>query len=195
MKAIHAACLAIPLLLQAPLALAQDDEDGRALLQRLRADVDQLRSALAERPRIALFDLQRVVQQSAMGRALERELNEFRVARQAELEELDRQLRAAIARHATERDGLAPDRLENREAEIEKMRRDLQRAATDADAELTRRQRRGLEGIARRLHEAAEKLAEAEGFDLVARRDAFEVASARLDVTDRLIALMDAEPS
>lgn len=181
-------------LLLLPLASlpAGAQQPATAEIESLRLEMAELRQQLALSCRVAIFDLDRILAESKMGRALEKELNEFHVARSAELQALDAELLELAQRFQAEEKLLSADAKESLAKEILGRRNALAKAIQEAGVELERRRSEGVQTIGLAVAELAKELAIERRLDLVLDRAVPLVASSRLDVTEELLERLDA---
>ena len=138
---------------------------------------------------IVVVDLERVVAQSAAGRALQDQLNVFQEQVKAEGEQKAEAARAIRQRIADGANTLTEDKLTQLQKDYEDATIDIRRFQDDKTREGQKMQAEGLREIERQLQPVFEKIRDEGGYDLILNNTAGVVvmANEKVDITDKVI--------
>jgi outer membrane protein len=145
-------------------------------------------------PKIGVIDVQRIITESATGKAALAKLEEFGKQQQDKLKakrDAIEQLRDRISEGQL---SLAEDKLAELQKELESKTIDLRRASDDAQREFTRRQEEELKGIERKVMPIIEQAGREGGFTLIFRKfeSGLVFATDDVDITQSVIQKLDA---
>ena len=89
-------------------------------------------------------------------------------------------------------DTMSAERREEVEGDLGTRRRDLERDARDADAELTRRRQKAVRDIEQEVAAILDDYGKRNAFTLIMQRDLCAFATDSIDISDELVKLLDA---
>lgn len=139
--------------------------------------------------RFAVFNVQRVVQESTAGKAAFETLKKMQEDRTARLQKLDQEIKGIEQEFTTKRMSLSEDRLAEMQKQIAERKISLQRAAQDADRELTEARDRSLGDLERQLGPVINAIGKEMGFAAIFNRfdSGIVYASDAIDITEVVI--------
>jgi outer membrane protein len=142
---------------------------------------------------IYVVDVQRVINDSVLGKAARAKIQAEATSREARLEKIKNEVQAQRAELEKQARLLAADALEQRQESLQRKERELARAVQDEREELGKRNDIILERVVRTVDEVTADLAKQNGYDVVLERDRQLVlyVSKQFDITDRVIAGVD----
>lgn len=145
--------------------------------------------ALASELRIGYVNTDRIFRESQLAIRAQKKLEREFSNREQEIQKQIRQARDLQA--FLEREGLTLSEAERtrRERELANLNRDIQRAQREFREDLNLRRNEEFAAVHERARKAIIELAERERFDLILENVVY--ASPRVDITDRVIRLMD----
>ena len=147
--------------------------------------------------KIVVVDLERVVAQSAAGKALQAQLQKFQESVQAEGEQKAAAARDIRQRIADGANSLSEDKLNQLQKDLEDATIAMRRFQDDKQREGQKMQGEGLQQIERQLQPVFEKIRDDGGYDLIINNVAGVVvmANEKVDITAQVIAELDAAAS
>lgn len=145
--------------------------------------------ASAAELKIAFVDARRAVSGSKQGKAAKEQLDSVSSKKQAELRPREEELKRVTEEFESQRFVLSKDALQEREIDILKKRRDLERDFQAAQEELEIEQRKIMDPLLREVRAAVQKVGEAKGFTVILERGSPGVLYFEdgLDITDLVI--------
>jgi outer membrane protein len=144
-------------------------------------------AAGAQTLKIAVFDPQRVSEETAVGRRVQDELTALRDRKQAEISTQERQI-ADLQRQLSEQGlSLSSDRRSTMERDIQTKLLQLQSAREVATRELQLEVAAAQSSFEEKLLATVQAFGKEEGFTLVLTRDLVAWADATVDTTDKII--------
>lgn len=149
-------------------------------------------AASAQSLKVGVFDPARILSNSKLGQKLQDDLNQFRVTKEAELRRTQEDFDKRLQQYKAGVDTMSPERREEVEGDLGTRRRDLERDARDADAELTRRRQKAVRDIEQEVAAILDDYGKRNGFTLVLQRDLCAFAADSIDISDELVKLLDA---
>lgn len=150
-------------------------------------------SAQTPTTRIAVIDVQRVVNESQAGRAAVAALEAYGQEQQAALQQMADEIQRLRDRLATEGETLSAEEVEALRRDLETRSIDLNRASEDVQREFNRRQERAREDIERQVMPVVQQVGADGGYSLILRKfDAGLIyAASDVEITDEVIRRMD----
>ncbi len=149
-------------------------------------------AASAQSIRIGVFDPAKILSSSKLGQKLQDELNQFRVTKEAELKKQQDDFDKRLQQYKAGVETMSSERRDDVEADLATRRRDLERAARDADAEMTRRRQLAVRNIEQEVAAILGDYGKRNAFTIILQRDLCAFAADTIDVSDELIKLLDA---
>jgi outer membrane protein len=142
---------------------------------------------------VAIVDSRRAAANSKEGKAAEQQLKDLSSRKRDEFMPKEEKLKRAREEYETQRFVLSKDALQEREIEIVKMRRNLERDLEEAQEEMAIEERKLMQPILRKILRAVKEVARAQGYKVVLERSSPGVLffSDDLDITDLVIAKLN----
>ena len=146
-----------------------------------------------EAQKIAIVDTTRAAATSKDGRAAEQKLKDLRDRKREEFTPLQAELRRLQDELETQRFVLSKEALQDRQLEIVKKQRSLERNLEEAQEDFEIEQRKLMQPILKSIMSVVNQMARDKGYDVVIERSSPGVLyySEQLDITDRLIELLN----
>ncbi len=149
-------------------------------------------AALAE-AQIAIVDVQRVVNDSIIGKAAKSNLEEQISKAKLKLGGLKSEFEKQKAELDKQSAILSGSALEQRKEALSKKQVDFQRAYQDMQQELAKANEKEIGKVIKQVNEVVKELADSKGYTFVFEKDRQAVlfASSRIDITDQVISTLD----
>jgi outer membrane protein len=141
----------------------------------------------AEQFKVGSVDFQRALNESEFGAQTRAELETTIKSHQVKIDEQMKKLDSMKADLEAQSSVLSDDAYRQRQEEIDKFERDLERQVNDSNDELAKLQRRKEYEILKDLDTVVAEIAKADGYDLVLPVDVIIYSSEGLDITDKVI--------
>lgn len=150
--------------------------------------------AAAQTMKIGVIDVQRIITESATGKAALSQLDAYGKEQQDKLRQKKEAVDQLQNRLAEGRLSLAEDRLAELQKELETKSIELRRAADDAQREFNRRQEEVLKGIELKVMPVIQKVGEEGGYTAIFRKfeSGLVYAAEQIDITPMIIQRLDA---
>lgn len=151
-------------------------------------------SAAAQAPaggsRIGVIEVQRIVQESAIGKESLARVQKLQGAKQDELTRRQKELRDLEQKIQDQGKSLSEDAMEKAQKDYQAKALELKRAQDDAQRELEESQRKELAELERRVMPVIESVAKDQGFQLIFNKfqSGLLHADSSIDITDAVIA-------
>ena len=142
--------------------------------------------------KIGTFDMQRMVDQSKLGTGAKGRFEKLQSAREAEIEDKKKSFEALKKTYETQAGALSDEKKLEKQRELAKMRDEVQSAMDNADRDLQRAYQAALVEIVQKLDPLIADYAKTEGYDLMLDQTQFAFARPEYDITDKIIAKIDA---
>ena len=142
--------------------------------------------------KIGVFDPNKLLTNTKLGQALQDELNQFRVSKEAEIKKASDDLEKRVTQYKASVASMSQERRDEVEGDLTKLRRDLERTTRDADAELARRRQKAIKQLEVEVSAILEDYGKKNGFTLILQRDFCAFATSSVDISDDLVRLLDA---
>jgi outer membrane protein len=142
---------------------------------------------------VAIVDSRRAAANSKEGKAAEQQLKDLSSRKRDEFMPKEEKLKRAREEYETQRFVLSKEALQEREIEIVKLRRNMERDLEEAQEEMAIEERKLMQPILRKILRAVKDVARAQGYQVVLERSSPGVLfySDDLDITDLVIAKLN----
>ncbi len=142
---------------------------------------------------VAIVDSRRAAANSKEGKAAEQQLKDLSSRKRDEFMPKEEKLKRAREEYETQRFVLSKEALQEREIEIVKLRRNMERDLEEAQEEMAIEERKLMQPILRKILRAVTEVAKAQGYQVVLERSSPGVLffSDDLDITDLVIAKLN----
>ncbi len=142
---------------------------------------------------VAIVDSRRAAANSKEGKAAEQQLKDLSSRKRDEFMPKEEKLKRAREEYETQRFVLSKEALQEREIEIVKLRRNMERDLEEAQEEMAIEERKLMQPILRQILRAVKDVARAQGYQVVLERSSPGVLffSDDLDITDLVIAKLN----
>ena len=148
--------------------------------------------AAAQSIKVGVFDPNKILTNSKLGQRLQDDLNKFRVEREAGIKADGEELKRLVDQYKAGADNMSDERRETIEADLLQRRRDLERAAKDAELELTRRRQKAIRDLEEQVQLVLQDYGRQNGYTLILQRDLVAYVPDTVDISDDIIRLVDA---
>lgn len=142
--------------------------------------------------KIGTFDKQRMVDQSKLGSGAKSRFEKLQSAREGEIEERKKAFESLKKTYETQAGALSDEKKLEKQRELARMRDEVQSAMDNADRDLQRAYQQALVEIVQKLDPVLAEYAKAESYDFLFDQTQFAFAKPEYDVTDKIIAKIDA---
>lgn len=149
-------------------------------------------AAHAQSLKVGVFDPARILSNSKLGQRLQDDLNQYRVTKEAELKRTQEDFDKRVAQYKAGVDTMSPEKREEVETDLATRRRNLERDARDAEAELTRRRQKAVRDIEQEVAAILDDYGKRNGYTVILQRDLCAFAADSIDVSNELVTLLDA---
>jgi len=143
--------------------------------------------------RVAVIDLQRIVQESLVGQRLQKEIQAFQEKQQQELRKKEAEIRQLNQKLQEQAAVLAPDALRDLQTKLRGKQREIDRFREDAVAELQEKIEDAQAQLENQVRPVIAEVAREKGFDIVLNPAAVVFASRTVDITDDVIKRFNAK--
>lgn len=142
---------------------------------------------------VAIVDSRRAAANSKEGKAAEQQLKDLSSRKRDEFMPKEEKLKRAREEYETQRFVLSKEALQEREIEIVKLQRNMERDLEEAQEEMAIEERKLMQPILRKILRAVKDVARAQGYQVVLERSSPGVLfySDDLDITDLVIAKLN----
>ena len=142
--------------------------------------------------KIGVFDKQRIVDESALGKGVKTRFEKQQTDREAEIEAKQKAFDAAQKAYEQQSAVLSDEKRLERQRELARQRDELQSDMSNADRDLQRAYQQALVELVQKLDPLITDFAKAEGYDFLFDQQQFAYAKDGYDVTDKIIAKVNA---
>ena len=151
----------------------------------------------AAQTKVAVINIDKVLQDSQRGKAVQGEMEKVRDGKKAELEAKQKEILGLKKRLEEGQLSLATDRLEVLTEEYERKVVDLQRAEKDANRDIQRKGERLLGEVEKEIMPVINRIAREQGFSLIFNKfqSGLLFADEQIDITAQVISALDAGPA
>lgn len=143
-------------------------------------------------PKLGVFDKQRVVDESKLGTSAKTRFEKLQSSREGEVEEKRKAYETLQKAYEQQEGVLSDEKKLERQRELARSRDELQSSAGNADRDLQRAYQQALVEIVQKLDPVIADFAKAEGYDFLFDQTQFAFAKPSYDVTDQIIAKLNA---
>ena len=149
--------------------------------------------ALAQELKIGYVNSERVLREATPAKAAQAKLEAEFSKREKELTDSDARLKAAAGKLDKDGPTLSEAERTRRQRELVEQDRDLARKRREFQEDLTQRRNEELAAVVERANRVIRQIFEAEKYDLILQEVVF--ASSRVDITDKVIRVLNTTPS
>jgi len=142
--------------------------------------------------KIGVFDKQRIVDESGLGKGVKVRFEKQQTDREAEIEGKQKAYEAAQKAYEQQAGVLSDEKRLDRQRELARMRDELQSAVGNADRDLERAYKQALVELVQKLDPVITDFAKTEGYDFLFDQQQYAYAKDGFDVTDKVIAKVNA---
>lgn len=142
--------------------------------------------------KLGVFDKQRIVDESGLGKAVKTRFEKQQADREAEIDGKQKAYEAAQKSYEQQAGVLSDEKRLDRQRELARMRDELQSAVGNADRDLERAYKQALLELVQKLDPIITDFAKAEGYDFLFDQQQYAYAKDGFDVTDKIIAKVNA---
>jgi len=139
--------------------------------------------------KIGYVDLNKALNESAEGKKAVKTLEEIFRAKQAIIDEKQKEIKKLDEELAKQTSILNPDALKEKRDGLEKLKRDFQRMIKDSEEEVEKKRADFMDRIIKDLGETIRKLGEEEGYTVIFEKNEAGIiySPGKLDLTDKII--------
>ncbi|MBI4536880.1 MAG: OmpH family outer membrane protein [candidate division NC10 bacterium] len=145
----------------------------------------------AQTLRIAVVDMQQILNQSARGKAVKQKLDQERTARQREMDGRQQELQKMQAELEKQAPVLSDQARRERTETLQRMARDIRRLLEDANRDFEKRVQETEMDITREIIAVAQEFGKDQGYTVVMERSTLIYFSSAVDVTAEVIKRFD----
>ena len=144
-------------------------------------------------PVIAVIDAQKVVQNSEMGKKALADIKAIKDRKQQEIDQRQQSIQTMQDKLDKQKDILSADAREKLTSDIAKSITDLRRFREDSENEIQNRLGTAIKGIEDKVLPIIQKLGAEKGYSVILSRDQLIYFNSKIDVTDEVIRLFNAQ--
>jgi outer membrane protein len=145
--------------------------------------------AAAQGAKIGAVNVDRILRDSAVAKAVSAKLEQDFSKREKELQAQAAQIKAASEKFEREAPTLPESQRIARQRQLIEQDRDLQRKQREFQEDLALRKSEGLQQVLEKVNRALKQVAEAEKYDLIVQEAAY--INPRLDITDKVLEVLN----
>lgn len=142
-------------------------------------------SAAAQGAKIGAVNVDRILRDSAVAKAVTAKLEQDFSKRERDLQALAAQVKAASEKLEREAPTLPESQRVTRQRQLVEQDRDLQRKQREFQEDLSLRRNEGLQQVLEKVNRVLKQVAEAEKYDLIVQEAAY--INPKLDITDKVL--------
>lgn len=142
-------------------------------------------------PTIAVIDVQRVVQQSEVGKKALNDIKLYKDQKQKEIDQRQDAIQGMQDKLDKQKDILSPDAQDKLRSDINKSMTDLRRFQEDSSTDIQNRLNDALENMEKQVLPIIQKLGTDRGYTIIISKDALIYYNGKSDVTDDVIRLFN----
>ncbi len=146
----------------------------------------------AEGLKIGVFDKQRIVDESQLGKVIKTRFEKQQADREAEIEGKRKTFEAAQKAYEQQASVLSDEKRLERQRELARQRDELQSAMSNADRDLQRAYQQALLELVQKLDPLIADFAKAEAYDFLFDQEQYAFARDGFDITNKVIAKVNA---
>ena len=148
---------------------------------------------VAQELKIGYVNSERVLREAVPAKAAQTKLESEFSKRERELNDVAARLKVAADKLEKDSATLAPTEASRRQRELVEQDRDLQRKRREFQEDLNQRRNEELATVVERANRAIKQIFDSEKYDLIIQEVVF--AGARIDITDKVIRMLNAGPA
>jgi outer membrane protein len=148
----------------------------------------------AQELKLGYVNSERVLREAAPAKAAQAKLETEFSRREKELTDSAARLKAAADKLDKDGPALSEGERTRRQRELIEQDRDLQRKRREFQEDLNQRKNEELASIVERANKVIKQIFDAEKFDLIFQDQSVVMASARVDITEKVIRALNAQP-
>jgi outer membrane protein len=152
-------------------------------------------AAQAQELKIGFVNSDRVLREATLAKAAQTRLETEFSKRQKEGEDAASKLKAAADKLDKDGPTLAEAERSRRQRELVDQDRELQRKRREFQEDLNQRKNEELASVVERANKVVKQIYDTEKFDLILQGDVVIFASSRVDITDKVIKALNAQPA
>jgi outer membrane protein len=152
-------------------------------------------AAQAQELKVGFVNSDRVLREATLAKAAQTRLETEFSKRQKEGEDAANKLKAAADKLDKDAPTLAEAERSRRQRELVDQDRELQRKRREFQEDLNQRKNEELASVVERANKVVKQIYDTEKFDLILQGDVVIFASARIDITDKVIKALNAQPA
>jgi outer membrane protein len=139
--------------------------------------------------KIGYVDLNKALNESDAGKKAVKTLEEIFKAKQAVIDEKQKEIRKLDEELAKQTSILNPDALKGKREDFERLKRDFQRMIKDSEEEVEKKRADFMDRIIKELSETIRKTGEEEGYAVILEKNEAGLiySSEKLDLTDKIV--------
>ena len=149
--------------------------------------------ALAQELKVGFVNSDRVLREAVPAKAAQTRLESEFSKRQKEGEDSANKLKAAADKLDKESPTLSEAERNRRQRDLVEQDRELQRKRREFQEDLNQRKNEELASVVERANKVVKQIYESEKYDLILQGDVVIFASARIDITDKVIKALNAQ--
>lgn len=149
----------------------------------------------AEQLKIAVVDIQKVLNESEAGKKAKKDLESLIISKQNIIDEKGKAVEKFKSDLEKQVSVLSADARKNKEDELERMIREYQRLVQDSQTEVKKKENDLTDAILKDIKEIVEKTGESEGYSIILEKGMLIYSSNSLDITDSIIKKFDESKS
>ena len=150
-------------------------------------------AAQAQELKIGYVNSDRVLREATLAKAAQAKLESEFSKRQKEGEDSANKLKAAADKLDKESPTLSEAERNRRQRDLVEQDRELQRKRREFQEDLNQRKNEELASVVERANKVVKQIYESEKYDLILQGDVVIFASARIDITDKVIKALNAQ--
>ena len=151
--------------------------------------------AHADELKIGFVSTERIMRESVAAKAAETRLTQEFAKRDKELQDLGAKLKATAEKLDKDSPVLAEAERARQQRDLQEMDREFQRRRREFQEDLNQRKNEELASVVERANKVVKQIYDTEKFDLILQGDVVIFASARVDITDKVIKALNAQPA
>jgi len=140
---------------------------------------------------VAVIDVQKVVQESNVGRKALAEVKAIKDQKQKEIDARQDSIQAMQEKLEKQKDILSPDAQEKLNSDMQKAITDLRRYKEDSEADIQNRLNEALQNMEKQVLPIIQKLGNDKGYSVIISKDALIYYSGKNDITDEVIRMFN----
>jgi outer membrane protein len=137
--------------------------------------------------KIAIVDLQKVLNESEPGKRAKTNLDAVIKSKQAKIEEKGKQIEALKEDFQKKNTAMSEDAKKKNEEEIQRLIREYQRTAEDSKEEVRKKEIELTRGVVKDIHDIVEAVGKEEGYAVIFEKSTVAYSDPSVDITSKVI--------